>query len=294
MKQVHICGTGEPFLNPNILEMIDYVIEVYGKASLQTNFWKTLFDKHNYLDEIVKRKEFIDYITTDLLSSDADEHEYIKNGASYEETLKQLSYIGKYANNIKINVTVILTRSNWSNIPGIIPDLIEHGVNNLHLAICNLMSYDYSEFTSSDNVYISSDYEITAMLKSVVDMGKRYGISVSVPLPADMTKEICPMFWKKFQTWPVRGCSKERYGENMVPCACAAVVKGELNSLGYLFDYDNIMDAWNNEKLVEIRKNLIHGIYPDENCKKCYLYHKKDGYYKKKVKENKRRLNFYT
>ena len=63
---------------------------------------------------------------------------------------------------------------------------------------------------------------------------------------------------------------------------------GELNSLGYLFDYDNIIDAWNNEKLVQIRKNLIRGIYPDENCKKCYLYHKKDGYYKQKVRKNKR------
>lgn len=66
----------------------------------------------------------------------------------------------------------------------------------------------------------------------------------------------------------------------MIPMACAAVVNGKLNSLGYLFDYDNIMDAWNSPKLVEIRKNLLNGIYPSKYCKYCYLYDKEDGIYK--------------
>ena len=55
----------------------------------------------------------------------------------------------------------------------------------------------------------------------------------------------------------------------MIPHACAAVVRGELSSLGYLFDYENIMDAWNNPVLVEIRENMIRGKYPDEWCKTC-------------------------
>lgn len=33
------------------------------------------------------------HITTDVCSSDPNEHEYIKNGASDIETLEQLSYI---------------------------------------------------------------------------------------------------------------------------------------------------------------------------------------------------------
>lgn len=269
--------------------MIDYVIYSYGKVSFQTNFWKQIFDKYNYMDEIVKRKEKIEFITTDLLSSDPQEHEFIKNGSSYEETLEQLSYLGKNADCIRINVSVILTRSNYSNIPGIIPDLLKRGIRNLHLEVGNLMSYDYSDYTSSDNVYVSDDYKITTMLEELALLGKKNGVSISIPQPADKNKDICPMFWKKFQTWPVRGCIKERYGENMIPCACAAVVLGELNSLGYLFDYDNIMDAWNNEKIVQIRKNLMRGIYPDENCKKCFLYNKKDGYYKQKVKNRSRK-----
>ena len=31
------------------------------------------------------------------------------------------------------------------------------------------------------------------------------------------------------------------------------------------------MEAWNSEKLVENRKNLLEGNYPSEYCKKCYV-----------------------
>ena len=45
-------------------------------------------------------------------------------------------------------------------------------------------------------------------------------------------------------------------------------------------EYDKCkITLWNNEKLVNIRENLINNIYPDENCQKCYLYKNQDSYY---------------
>ena len=280
---IHVCGTGEPFANPAILDMLDYVIKTYGKVSFQTNFWKTLFDRKGYLDEIIKRADKISFIATDVCSGSPEEHEYIKQGGSYEELLDALEYIAKRCN-IEIRPFLILTRSHYKNIKVIIDQFLERGITNFRLTIGNLLSYDYSEFTSSDNVYISTDYEIRQVLEETVAYGREKGILVSIPQPADKTEKMCSVFWDKFQTWPVQGCEKEHYGENMIPHACAAVVKGELNSLGYLFDYDSIMDAWNSPKLVEIRKNLLEGKYPSEYCKKCYCYSAKDSYYKQKVK----------
>lgn len=281
---IHICGTGEPFLNPSILEMIDYVIEVYGSVSFQTNFWKELFDKKGYLQEIVKRAEKISYIATDVCSSLPEEHNYIKNGADYYELLDALEYIAKYSN-IKITPFLILTKSNCNHVKGIIDDFLSRGITNFQLNIGNLFSYDYSDFTSSDNVYVSTDIYITEMLENVVAYGKSKGIMVNIPEPADKRTKMCSVFWEKFQTWPVSGCNKERYGENMIPHACAAVVNGEINSLGYLFDYDSIQDAWNSKELVRIRENLLDGKYPSEYCKKCWMYHLEDSYYKQKVKQ---------
>ncbi len=284
VRRIHVCGTGEPFLNPEILNMLDYIIKVFGKVSFQTNFWKELFDKKNYLDEIIKRAEYIDYVTIDVCSSLPEEHEYIKQGASYIELLDSLEYIAKRSN-IKIMPFLILTKYNYKHLKGIIDQFLERKINNFQLNIGNLFSYDYSEFTSSDNVYVSTDYEITEKLNEIVSYGREKGIVVTVPRPADYQNEICNVFWDKFQTWPVQGCEEGRYGENMIPHACAAVVNGGLNSLGYIFDYDSIMDAWNSERLVQIRRNLLEGKYPSENCKKCYCYHLEDSYYKQKVRE---------
>lgn len=144
------------------------------------------------------------------------------------------------------------------------------------------MSYDYSDFTSSDNVYVSSDREITQYLEEVKEYACSVGIKASIPQPADKCEDRCFMFDYKLQTWPVYGIEKDRYAENMIPCACAAVVKGQLNSLGYIFDYKSIEDAFNNSKLINIRKNLKKGIYPDENCRFCYLCDSKEQYYKSK------------
>lgn len=286
VRRVHVCGTGEPFLNPHICEMLDYVAEKYGSVSFQTNFWKVLFDKNNYLDEIIKRADRIKFIATDICASAPEEHDYIKQGSSYIELLNSLEYIAQRAD-IKIMPFVIVTKSNYKDLKRIIDDFLERGINNIEINIGNLFSYDFSEFTSSDNVYVSTDYEITDSLCEMQAYGKEKGIVVNIPQPADKTNKVCGVFWEKFQTWPVMGCERERYGENMIPHACAAVVNGDLNSLGYIFDYNSIMEAWNSEKLVEIRKNLLEGKYPSEYCKKCYMYHLEDSYYKMKVSNSK-------
>lgn len=280
VPHIHICGTGEPFFNPNILEMIDYVIMKYGEVSLQTDFLKSLFEKKNYLDELIKREKHITYIATDVLSSKSEEHDNIKRGASYIELLNIMDYIGSKSNLI-IKVVVIITKQNYKNIKGIIDDFLKRNVN-LELLIVNLLSYDYSDYTSSNNVFTSRDIDIINSLKEVEEYAKSRGVRITLPKPAE-EEEDCYVFWREFQTWPVKGCKKERYGENMIPHACSAVVRGELNSIGYLFDYSTIMEAWNNEKLVKIRENIMQGNYPSDWCRRCFYYHGEDSLYKREV-----------
>ena len=33
-----------------------------------------------------------------------------------------------------------------------------------------------------------------------------------------------------------------------------------------------LMELWNNERMQEIRKGLMSGVYPDEECKRCHCY----------------------
>ncbi len=266
VPRIHICGTGEPFYNPNILDMIDYTIEKYGEVSIQTDFHKKLYEKNGFLDEIIKREKYIEYIATDILSGIPQEHERIKVGSNYVSLMESLEYVCKNSS-IIIKVVVVLTKQNYKNILDMMDEL-DHRNINYELLIVNLLSYNYSDFTSSENVYSIKDIEITEALKLVKKRADERGITVVIPQPKE-EEEQCYVFWTEFQTWPTQNCDKDRYIENMIPHACAAVVRGELGSMGYLFDYTNIMDAWNNPKLVEIREKMIHGIYPDKWCEEC-------------------------
>lgn len=267
VPRVHICGTGEPFMHKDILAMIDYVAAIYGKASFQTNFCKPLFEKHNYLDAILKRKEKISYITTDLLSGDPELHNTIKRGSKFDDVLDTLTVISANSS-IPIMISCILTKHNYATLADLVHILSQRKIY-AHLDIVNLFSYDFNEHTSSSIVYCSSDTAITEELKKVKALGRKLHIPVTIPSPCDDGRKHCTVFWDKIQTWPVKGTAPGRGHENIVPHACRAVVLGELASLGYVFDYDTVMDLWNNEALVQIRSNLLQGLFPSEECRYC-------------------------
>lgn len=273
VPHVHICATGEPFFHKEILNMMDYMIDVYGTTSVQTNFDHAVFAKHSYLDKLIERKDNIAYITTDILSGDEKEHESMKKGSSYESVMTALQYISSKSD-VHIDVHYVLTKYNYKHINKLIDDLRKREVN-CHLAIVNLHPYQFNKVTTIDAVYLSTDTEITDALKQAKEHGLSKGIKVTSPTPFDKSSGVCGAFWTRFQIWPVKGIDPKRYSENIIIGGCNAVVRGKLNTLGYFFDYKNIMDLWNNEYFIKTRKDLLKGLYPDKECSFCQSYTKK-------------------
>lgn len=276
VPELHLCATGEPFLNTEILKMIDYSIDLFGEVSLQTGFSKELFEKNNFLEELIKREKHISYIATDIMSAVEDVHNGIKKGHSLADLMEAMTFIGKNSS-IKIKATLIITKKNYKDLKKVIDLFVERNVN-LHLLVVNLLPYNYSEFTSFENVYVKEEHEITRELEELAAYAREKGVSVSIPKPAELESE-CNVFWLEFQLWPVNGCHTERRWENMIPHACTAVIRGEMNSIGYLFDYPTIMDAWNNENIVKIRRSLMDGKYPSEWCRYCKHCHGQESVY---------------
>lgn len=272
VPHLHICATGEPFFHSDILEMIDYSIKVYGKASVQTNFSRSIFEKKDYYNELIKRGDDIKYITTDILSGDPEEHNKLKKGSSYSDVLYAMSYINKHKR-IRFHIHLILTKINYMHIEDLIDDLHKNNIN-AQLDIVNLHPHDFNEFTTKDKAYFSSDIEITKALEAAKEKGEKVGITVSIPKPFDKAPSICGSFWTRFQIWPVKGNDPKRYHENVIVGGCNAVVKGKLSTLGYIFDYNDILDLWNNEHFVKNRKILLSGEYPDSECENCQSYRK--------------------
>ena len=267
VPKIHLCATGEPFLHRNILVFLDYAAGVYGRVSVQTNFHRPLFDKHGYLDEIVKRAGSISYMTTDVLSGDPETHERLKKGSSYEDVLSAMSYISSRSS-IHFEVHYLLTKFNYQHIDKLIYDLSRRKIN-CHVAVVNLHPHGFNAFTAPEACYRSGDTHITDQLQRASVVGRERGLEVAVPDPVDEGEKRCAAFWSRFQIWPVKGVDEHRFGHNVVIGGCNAVVIGKLKSLGYISDYRNIMDLWNNERFVKIRRDLLRGVYPDELCRTC-------------------------
>ncbi|GAH80950.1 unnamed protein product, partial [marine sediment metagenome] len=147
---------------------------------------------------------------------------------------------------------------------------------NFTYTLVNLHPHNFNEFTSKKNVYMSTDKEITLELQKLRNLADKLKINLSITVPWD--KEVnkdngyCLTFWDRFQLIPDRNLPKEKWIGNVVPSQCNAVVLGDLYSLGNIFEHKNLMDFWNNKKLLEIRRNLIKRKYPDRMCSTCYKY----------------------
>jgi len=270
VPHIHICGTGEPLLHKGFFEMLDYLQKVYGESSFQTNFNELINKVHkNFLSEIIKRKDKINYISTDIMSGIPKEHESVKINSKLDYVFNCLYELSRYADNIRLNLFFIITKKNYRNISSIISNLEKRKIK-ASLQVVDLMPLGFNDFTEYDNVVTRDDVEIINYLKNIKLNLKSDLVSFQFPDYFNTSNNRgCHFFWQKFQTWPVKGIDADRYSENVITCACNAVVQGKLNSLGYFFDYDNIMDLWNNDIFVKIRENLIKGIYPDEYCKYC-------------------------
>ena len=266
VPHIHICATGEPFLHPDIMEMIDYVIDVYGKVSFQSNLNKNIMDRHNYIDKILERKQYISYITSDTFCNDKYFFESVKVGSSYEDQIKTLKIFSDA--NIPLLANAIITKLSYKYLLGIIEAFVKHKIN-AKLSLSNIFPHGFNAYTSIENVFRSTDDEIKKYIENCKKLASRFGYQVVGGQPFDSPDNFCSVFWEKIQVWPVSGIDKHRYCENLIPHGCNAVVLGDLNSLGYIDDFSSVMEWWNSPKLIGIREMILAGKAPDKHCNLC-------------------------
>ncbi len=266
---IHICATGEPFLHPDIMRMIDYVIEVYGEVSFQSNFNEQVIRRHDYITQIIERKQYISYITSDAFGG-GEFYELVKKGSSWAHQLEMLKILSDAG--ITLNSVIIVTKQSYKHLLDLIEVLIKRSIK-VRLFLSNIFPHGFNEFTGIDNVFLDSDEDIKKLVDSAKKLASHFGIEVFGGAPFNSPSNFCSVFWDKIQVWPVAGIDKKRYCENLVPHGCNAVVLGEMNSLGYIDDYSNVMEWWNSPKLVQIREKILSGKAPDKYCNLCPFGH---------------------
>jgi MoaA/NifB/PqqE/SkfB family radical SAM enzyme len=156
-----------------------------------------------------------------------------------------------------------------------IEELKQRGIK-FQYDIVNLHPTAFNEFTQPENAFVSSDQQIFDELERVKKKARKLGVKVSIPKPFDAkeNKGICLTPWSRIQIMPSKKLPKEKWRGNAITSQCIAEAIGDFFSIGNIFEHDNFMEFWNNSHLVQIRKNMMQGIYPDPQCKLCYKYKK--------------------
>lgn len=258
VPRIHVCASGEPLLHPDFLKMLDYIILKYGSVSFQSNFDKNIIEKKRIIHEIIVRQKNISMITTDIIGNDD-----IKKGGNERNLYNVLKILSETSIPV-IRGQFLITKSNYQDLESIIYALYQHNIR-LNLIASVVFPHAFNAFTSIENKFKLDDMGMADFLGKMQMLAQRLRIRLFIQnsLPS------CPAFWQKFQIWPTSASDPTRLYENIIPHACNAVVKGNMYSLGYVFDYNNIFELWNNDAFIHIRKSIIEGIYPDTKCRAC-------------------------
>lgn len=260
VPKIHICATGEPLYHPDFFAILDYVIAKYGSVSFQSNFPPDLVEKRNAIENIIKRLPFISYIAIDLMHN-----QNIKGGKDGEiyHILKRLQpqdrslFFGSF----------LLTRKNWRDLENVVRAIHAHKLN-IPLKTVRVFPHGINEFTAPENAWKNEllNVEEREGLMEIFGLARSLGVKLHL-FNEDESIE-CSVFWKKIQIWPTRISEKDRL-DNIIPHACNAVVLGDIGSLGYVSDYNDIFSLWNNRILQELREKIINNKYPDAHCVNC-------------------------
>ena len=254
--RISLCGVGEPFLNRDIYNMIDYAIKRKKLVLIITN--GTLLKDH--IDEIVKRKIF--GINISLNCTNQDEFRKLTNSTAHEfdeivSNIQELIHKAK-KNNIKTSLSFVVSRSRLHDIEKTLAY-----VNDTFRGISKVMFHNMIYFGiegeySLEEVMTESDLEVKTFLQNIKKDFEKYPFEIELPKlkPLDSHEILCNDFFTQMHVdsnGNVSGC-----GKSIAPSP----------------DFGNILkegaEVWNNPFFKKMRKMSISKEFSGNPvCKHC-------------------------
>lgn len=270
IKNIHLCGAGEPFLNNNMLSFMDYLNEKGETVSFQTNF-QASFMKH--LPEVVIRN--IKYIGTDIVGGTKSSFEYIKQGTKWETFWSRLDQFYEICEQkqifIPLHIYTVINRQrfSWEKLDELIHRCSRYPFIQ-KIVLHNIHAFNFNEFVSENNIITNNDIEIITYINQVKQLAKSYHIEL-IP-PAYLNPSIrfnCWNFWGRIMlNFPNDKIPQDKWNGNVMPGGCLAATLGNFNSIGNIYDTP-FNEIWNSEKMKSARAASLTNAFPDPYCKIC-------------------------
>lgn len=249
---VKLSGIGEPFLNKELLKMINYEKRRKNRVVVYSN--GLLIDKKKAKELIRSR---LDTLFISIDASTKKTYEFIRKGGNFEVLMKNLKYIQSLKKKLKsskpeIIFNTTLMQKNKKEMFGILNIMKKFGIKRMNIQ--EIQSGKIGQIMlESEN--ISSNYNI--FLKKLKNEGAKKGIEIITPfIKKKQIRENCVSPWLQVYI---------TYEGYVTPCC--RNISDKHYVCGNIFEepFDKI---WNNNKYCSFRNNLRDNRLPTI-CRNC-------------------------
>jgi pyrroloquinoline quinone biosynthesis protein E len=259
LKSVKLQGMGEPFLNTEILEMIDFCN--------QKGIYSTIYNNGTVLNEVIIKELFKSppsFLVFSLDTPGREAYKVIRGKDMFEKVIENIKLTvferNKIGSATEINIWCVLNKYNIMDVSNLVGLAKELGVDNVGIQT-KLTCFGKAELKKkNDCIEISIfDQEIMEYLDKAVELAKNINQNIDL-YRDDYFSKSKPCNLIKHSTYvSVEG--------EIVPCCIIA--DPSIVSMGNIHNVNSINDIWNNKLYRNLRKNLYENRLPSF-CKNCY------------------------
>ncbi|MDI6840029.1 MAG: radical SAM protein [bacterium] len=247
---VNIAGLGEPFLNPNIFDMIKYANQNNMGVSIITN-GILIGDK---IKDIIDSS--LDSISISINANDSYKYKKVTGSHFFDIVLENVRKLVEMRNKkntkLSIRISYVCTKSNYKHIPEMIKLAEQLRVD--YLDFQNLIPTRREGFTENQCLF-DDDYEIVELLSNLPKPNSNLIIALPKLLQRKIKKRLCTSYFTSI-----------RVDANGNVSGCGRVITPNQ-------EYGNIFtdkDVWNLPHFQEMRRMFInHSIPLLDCCRTC-------------------------
>jgi len=258
LTEIKLQGIGEPLLHPNFFEMVKYAVE--KNIWVRTTINGSLLENENY-------KKLIDSGINDIqISFDGatkDIFEKIRKQSDFENIVRNVTFLNKYANKLNKNVTnmwVLLQQFNKHQIIEFVEIAKKMEFRKLTFSI-GMGFWGQKKWENANNKKVAKDILTRDVKEQLLELKLKNNIDITLwdlqdKFSTDSIDKLCP--------WPF---NRVFIGSDMQISPCCMIANPDIVNLG---DGKNLNISWNDKKLIDFRMKHLSGEIPSY-CKNCYV-----------------------
>ena len=170
-ENVILHGNGEPFLQPDIGDIIRYYGSFGVRMATNTNL--------SVLNGEILRclKQYFSEITVSIDGCTREIYENIRLNLRFDRLMENLALLNREAPQLRKKIAVVACRQNLHQLPDFIPFAAEHGFQAV-----NYIAMGSSQIADNRHDEIENYPETASLqLKKAMELAKRYGVGIELP-----------------------------------------------------------------------------------------------------------------